>query len=130
MSDQVVAEKDGVKLYSGPMGLSFMGDIQGDKKKIYSMQAFPVKTVSVKKARTALSDREILRYFKEEQIGVECSPKCGSCACGKCAIGDQLMSIQEEKAYSRFRSNMVLDKVGTEEDPGPYWRTTYPWVVP
>ena len=130
MSDTVEAEMDGVKLYSGPMGLSFMGDIQGEKKKIYPMQAFPVKSISVKKARMALSDREIIQYFKEESIGVECSPKCGSCACGKCAIGDQMMSIKEEKAYHRFRSNMILDKVGTEEDPGPYWRTTYPWVVP
>ena len=25
---------------------------------------------------------------------------------------------------------MYLDKHGTEEDPGPYWRTSYPWLVP
>ena len=130
MSDKVEKEIDGVKLYSGLLGMAFMGDIQAEKKRTYPMQAFPVKAVSVKIARMSLTDKEIIQFFKEEAIGVECQPRCGSCACGKCAIGDQVMSIKEEKAYNRFRNNMVLDKVGTEEDPGPYWRTTYPWIVP
>ena len=45
MSDKVEAEIDGVKLYSGPLGMAFMGDIQGEKEKVNQVQAFPVNTV-------------------------------------------------------------------------------------
>jgi hypothetical protein len=30
-------------------------------------------------------------------MGVECSPKCGSCKCRRCAIGGKDYTIQEEK---------------------------------
>ena len=133
MSDTVVASKDGVKLFSGPLGKAFLGDMDTKKTCSYPARVIPVHPASVKRARTIkgpLSNREILDYFKEEAIGAECSPRCGSCACGKCPTGAQQMSIKEEKAYKRFRDNMVLDKVGSQDDPGPYWRTTYPWLVP
>ena len=40
------------------------------------------------------SDREFLDFFKEESIGVECSPRCGGCRCGTCATGSKQMSIK------------------------------------
>ena len=40
------------------------------------------------------------------------------------------MSLKEEKEYTKFRNNMFLDRTGTPEDPGPYWRTCYPWNIP
>ena len=86
----------------------------------------------VKKAliTKTLTDREILNFFKEESIGAETNPRCGSCECGRCALGTQQMSLKEEREYKKFRDNMYLDEAGTEADPGPYWRTRYPWSVP
>ena len=103
MSDKVVDSKDRVKLYSGPLGTAFLRDIASvlGKSCSYPATVIPMHSVSVKRAwtiRATLSDRKILEYFKEEIIGAECSPKCGSCACGKCPTGAQQMSIKEEKA--------------------------------
>ena len=35
----------------------------------------------------AKSEKELLEYFQEESIGVESSPRCGGCRCGKCPTG-------------------------------------------
>ena len=75
------------------------------------------------------TDKEILHYFDEEQIGVQCNPKCGNCRCGSCVLGNRQMSIREEKEYDKFKALMHLDKEGTPEDPGPYWRTSFPWTI-
>ena len=37
----------------------------------------------------AKTEQEILEFFQEESIGVECSPRCGGCRCGKCATGSK-----------------------------------------
>ena len=39
------------------------------------------------------------------------------------------MSIKDERDYNLFKSLMELDKVGTEEDPGPFWVSKFPWTV-
>ena len=67
------------------------------------------------------SEKKILNFFKEEQIGVHCEPCCGNCQCGTCALGAKQMSLHDEKEYRRFKSLTYLDKKGTPEDPGPYW---------
>ena len=77
----------------------------------------------------AKSDREFLEYFQEESIGVECTPRCGGCRCGRCATGSKQMSLKTEKEYEHFKSLMVLDKNGTANDPGPYWVTKQPWIA-
>ena len=96
-----------------------------------SMHATCMK-VSVQEATYSTpmrTDKEILNFFNEEQIGVHCEPRCGDCRCGSCALGSKQMSIREEKDYDRFKSLMFLDEVGTCEDPGPYWRTEFPWTI-
>ena len=40
------------------------------------------------------------------------------------------MSIKDEKDYNLFLNHMTYDKEGTADDPGPYWRISYPWIVP
>ena len=60
MSDTVKASIDGVKLYEGPLGLTFMGDYGGGNQRVrgYPVTATPV---SVKRAVTIpLSNKEIL----------------------------------------------------------------------
>ena len=78
---------------------------------------------------SAKADRDFLDYFKEENIGTECNPRCGGCLCGKCPLGSKQMSLRDERKYERFKSCMEYDKTGTETDPGPYWRIAYPWDI-
>ena len=75
------------------------------------------------------TDKEILNFFNEEQIGILCEPRCGDCRCGSCALGTKPMSIKDEREYQKFKSLMYLDTAGTDDDPGPYWRTGFPWTV-
>ena len=131
MSDNVVKNINGTKLYSGPLGKTFMGSFKGNSViKSYPSKATPVISTVKKAIIRPLDNKEILDFFKEESIGAECSPKCGNCECGKCPLGTKPMSLKEEKEYNKFRDNMFLDEKGTKEDPGPYWRTKYPWNVP
>ena len=75
-------------------------------------------------------EKELLDFFREENIGVECNPRCGNCQCGKCALGTKKMSLKDEREYNNFARRMRYDKEGTENDPGPYWRCSYPWKIP
>ena len=75
---------------------------------------------------TAKTDKEFLEFFHEENIGVECNPRCGGCKCGKCPTGAKQMSIKDEREYEKFKSLMHLDEFGTEQDPGPYWVSNLP----
>ena len=75
------------------------------------------------------ASQEFLNFFKQENIGVDCTPKCGNCQCGNCAIGGRLRSIKEEREYEVIKSNLEYDPVGTSSDPGPYWRSVFPWTV-
>ena len=72
--------------------------------------------------------QEILEFFQEESIGVECYPQCGGCQCGKCATGSKQMSLKQKRKYDYFKSLMVLDKRGTDFDLRPYQVTKQPWI--
>ena len=135
MSDKVVKSIGQMKLYMGPLGKVFGGYDEtlnfNDHVKSFPTRAIPViSSVKHSKVIKSLTDKEILKLFKEDSIGAECQPKCGNCECGKCPLGHRTMSLKDEKEYKMFRDNMFLDEVGTPEDPGPYWRTTYPWLIP
>ena len=67
------------------------------------------KAITKRATLTALSktEKEILKYFKEESIGVECEPKCGNCQCGKCALGSKQMSLKDEKEYNKMLEKMI-----------------------
>lgn len=139
-------EYDGMRLASGPLGKVFGGsssDLKFNPMRIScpvtATQVDPpspvhsvvIKTIVRQATYTTplRTDREILNFFDEEQIGVQCEPRCGDCRCGGCVYGSKQMSIKEEKEYERFKSLMYLDVTGSEEDPGPYWRTKFPWTV-
>ena len=134
MSDEVLRESNGLKLFAGPLGRTIAGNAKTFFKEhtaSYPSQAVPVIKSSVNKVISErLTDKGILNFFKEESIGSECHPKCGNCECGKCALGNRQMSLKEEKMYQKFKDNMFLDVKGTSDDPGPYWRTKYPWTIP
>ena len=133
-------------LYKGPLGMVFGGsddDLNFDPpEKCYPSTVHVLNQSSLRHAQTmrtivkeadfsvrAKADKEFIDYFKEDSIGVHCNPRCGSCKCGTCPIGAKEMSLKDEREYERFKSLMVLDTVGTEVDPGPYWVSELPWTV-
>ena len=40
-----------------------------------------------------------------------------------------LVPRKDEREYEIFKSLIILDTVGTEVDPGPYWVSELPWTV-
>ena len=81
------------------------------------------------KSLLSSASKDFLDYFKEENIGADCNPKCGSCQCGGCALGGKAMSIKNEREYEIMKNNLHYDPVGSKEDPGPYWRSKFPWEI-
>jgi len=135
--DANTIEIGGMKLASGPLGKVFGGtcsNLKFDAMKLAcpatAVQVdtpLPIQSTCLKAiVRQAIfstplkTDREILNFFDEEQIGIHCEPKCGNCKCGTCALGTKQMSLKDEREYKRFKSLMHLDVSGTDEDPGPY----------
>ena len=124
MSDEVLSASGGLKLYSGPLGKTISGNTEmftSEHVKSYPARVIPVITSSVKKSFSRLTDRQILDHFKEESLDSTCE---------KCPQELGQISLKEEKEYKKFKENMYLDVEGTTDDPGPYWRTKYPWVIP
>ena len=97
-----------------------------DRQHVHTMRTALKSATLVSSAK---SEKEFLDYFKEDNIGVDCNPKCGGCRCGQCPIGAKPMSLKDEREYERFKSNLYYEEHGTAEDPGPYWRTSYPWNI-
>ena len=144
LADQKLKTVGKMALYEGLLGKVFGGSHPILKFPKYNMTFRSTKLIlpsvhthtmravmkEVCHTHTAKSDKEFLDFFKEENIGAECSPKCGGCLCGKCALGGKQMSLKDEKDYNLFLDNMKYDREGTSADPGPYWRITFPWIVP
>ena len=86
-----------------------------------------VKSVSL--LTSIKSEKEFLNYFKEDAIGVDVKPECGSCRCGQCALGAKPMSLKQERKLEKFKQNLKYEPEGVPGDPGPYWRTSYEWTL-
>ena len=129
MSDKVKKVQANMKLYSGPLGLVLSGSDSNlkftDHRPCYptvvrEVSSDPLTTrVSTKfsKLRTK-SDREILDFFEYEDVGVQSEGR------------RKALTIKDQREYKKFKDNMIYEESGTEIDPGPYWRITYPWEKP
>ena len=142
---QPVRTKDCITLYEGKLGKVFGGSDPGLVFSPYTM-SYPLSVHQVSNVNTvhaytmkamvreatyttpAKTEKEILEFFYEENIGVECNPRCGGCKCGRCPTGAKQMLIKDERDYAHFKSLMHLEKLGTEDDKGPYWETRQPWI--
>ena len=58
--------------------------------------------------------------FDTESLGVNCTPKCGGCKCGRCPIGSKSYSLKEERELK-----LIEDGLKFENDQ---WIDTYPWI--
>lgn len=61
-------------------------------------------------------------FYKIENLGVECVPRCGSCKCGHCAVGSRNYSIKEEKELELIEKNIKFDAEDNR------WLAEYPWI--
>ena len=105
-----------MKLYEGLFGLVFGGvdpelrmsspqlfrptsSLVSRSSAVRRYQAQTMRTVVRQATHTnpAEADRNFLEYFKEENVGTECKPRCGGCLCGKCPLGSKQMSLKDER---------------------------------
>ena len=63
---------------------------------------------------------EIEKFFDIEGLGIECSPKCGSCRCGKCPLGGKDYTIKEEKELELIERGLIRKP--------KHWEVQYPWI--
>ena len=73
------------------------------------------------RVNTIVGKVNIEDFYKIENLGLECKPKCG-CKCGKCSLSAKDYTIQEERELELIERNLNFDK----EENG--WIAEYPWI--
>ena len=61
-------------------------------------------------------------FYNIENLGIECSPRCGGCKCGKCSLGSKNYTIKEEKELALIEKNLHYDQEAKR------WIAEYPWI--
>ena len=61
-------------------------------------------------------------FYKIENLGIECRPRCGGCKCGQCPLGSKDYTIKEEKELELIENNLEYNR---EEKR---WIAEYPWI--
>ena len=61
-------------------------------------------------------------FFSVESLGVECSPRCGGCRCGRCPPGGKDYTLKEERELK-----IIEDGLRYDEDE-KRWEAKYPWI--
>jgi hypothetical protein len=59
-------------------------------------------------------------FYDMEVMGVVCSPKCGSCKCGKCPLGGKNYTLKEEHELK-----LIEEGLSHIEN---HWVAQYPWI--
>ncbi|XP_043211133.1 uncharacterized protein LOC122375701 [Amphibalanus amphitrite] len=54
---------------------------------------------------TSLTEK-LDEYFVIENLGTHCTPRCGGCKCGKCAMGSSSYTLQEERDVKAAEANL------------------------
>ena len=62
------------------------------------------------------------KFITGEQLGIEISPKCGACKCGKCPLPGHSYSFQEEQELNLIKSGLRYDSTQG------VWYAKYPWT--
>ena len=77
----------------------------------------------VKHAVVLHMDSQIDQFHSIESLGVNCTPKCGGCRCGKCNTGGKDMTLLEEKEFEIIKNGLEFNV-----SKGRY-EANYPWIV-
>ena len=57
-------------------------------------------------------------FYDAEGLGIQCTPRCGSCRCGKCPIGAKNYTIHEERELQLIEDGLIRH--------ADYWEAKYP----
>ena len=76
-----------------------------------------------------VSGIKIEDFFIIKNLGVECTPRCGGCKCGKCPLGAKNYDLKEEKELQLIEENPKFDDVD-KLWIAAYSRTKYPADLP
>ena len=60
--------------------------------------------------------------YNIENLGIECTPRCGGCKCGRCPLGSKNYTVKEEKELALIEKNLDYDKEAKR------WIAEYPWI--
>ena len=110
---QIIQNSDHLVLVGNPFGTCLSG-------KHPLLTEHTEKVVSFARFNHFFSQPTIQEFFTSESLGIECSPRCGSCKCGNCPIGGKDYNLQEE------RELILIDK--GLEFKGGHWVSSYPWI--
>ena len=61
-------------------------------------------------------------FYNIENLGIECTPRCGGCKCGRCPLGSKKYTIKEEKELALIEKNLDYDKEAKR------WIAEHPWI--
>ena len=61
--------------------------------------------------RQALSRVKVEDFYKIDNLGVECTPPCWSCRCGKCHLGTKDYNLKEEMELHLIEKNLKFDSL-------------------
>ncbi|XP_043198573.1 uncharacterized protein LOC122368576 isoform X1 [Amphibalanus amphitrite] len=68
----------------------------------------------------AISPTSLEDFFTTESLGTQCTPKCGSCKCGKCPPGGKDYTLREERELKLIEAGL--------QHHDDHWEASYPWV--
>ena len=71
----------------------------------------------------------LVQWFKYDQIGAACIPRCGSCKCGDCTPGGKFMTLKEEKELDQIKQCLTFKPEGDNHTLSPHWEAKYPYIV-
>lgn len=61
-------------------------------------------------------------FYNIENLGINCTPSCGGCKCGKCAPGSNNYSLKEERELKLIEKNLQCNEQES------CWIAAYPWI--
>ena len=70
-----------------------------------------------------VAEVKIEDFYNTENLGVECTPRCGGRKCGKCPLGAKNYSLNEEKELELMERNLHFNNLEHR------WMTPYPWTI-
>ena len=51
------------------------------------------------------------KFYNIEQLGIQCTPRCGNCKCGTCHSGGLDMTLKEERELRLIKNNLMYDEM-------------------
>lgn len=74
----------------------------------------------------AVTNKEILEWFKWDSVGAACDPQCGGCKCGRCPPGGKEMTLGEEREIEKIKKCLTY-VLADKHSESPHWDAAYPW---